>query len=30
MEPDLNRGMPNLGLADDEITALVAFLEGLN
>lgn len=29
MEPDLNRGMPNLGLADDEITALVAFLEGL-
>lgn len=29
MEPDLNRGMPNLGLSDEEITALVAFLEGL-
>ncbi len=29
MEPDLNRGMPNLGLTDDEITALVAFLEAL-
>ncbi len=29
MEPDLNRGMPNLGLTNDEITALVAFLEGL-
>ncbi len=30
MEPDLNRGMPNLGLTDEEITALVAFLQGLN
>ena len=30
MEPDLNRGMPNLGLNEDEITALVAFLQGLN
>lgn len=29
MEPDLNRGMPNLGLTEDEITALVAFLQGL-
>jgi cytochrome c oxidase subunit 2 len=29
MEPDLNRGMPNLGLSEDEITALVAFLQGL-
>jgi len=30
MQPDLNRGMPNLGLSDDEITALVAFLQGLS
>jgi cytochrome c oxidase subunit 2 len=30
MQPDLNRGMPNLGLTDDEITALVAFLQGLD
>ncbi|NNC91006.1 MAG: cytochrome c oxidase subunit II [Acidimicrobiia bacterium] len=30
MQPDLNRGMPNLGLSDEEITALVAFLQGLN
>lgn len=29
MQPDLNRGMPNLGLNDEEITALVAFLQGL-
>lgn len=29
MEPELNRGMPNLGLNDEEITALVAFLETL-
>ena len=29
MQPDLNRGMPNLGLSEDEITALVAFLQGL-
>lgn len=29
MLPDLNRGMPNLGLSEDEITALVAFLQGL-
>ncbi|MBT8192052.1 MAG: cytochrome c oxidase subunit II [Acidimicrobiia bacterium] len=30
MEPDLNRGMPNLGLTEEEITSLVAFLQGLN
>ncbi|MDH3540127.1 MAG: cytochrome c oxidase subunit II [Acidimicrobiia bacterium] len=30
MRPDLNRGMPNLGLSDDEISALVAFLQGLD
>ena len=30
MEPDLNRGMPNLGLTEDEITVLVTFLQGLN
>jgi len=30
MEPDLNRGMPNLGLSDEEITALVAFIQGLS
>jgi cytochrome c oxidase subunit 2 len=29
MQPDKNRGMPNLGLSDEEITALVAFLQGL-
>ena len=29
MEPELNRGMPNLGLSDEEVTALVAFLQGL-
>jgi cytochrome c oxidase subunit 2 len=30
MQPDLNRGMPNLGLSADEISALVAFLQGLD
>ncbi|RZV45051.1 MAG: cytochrome c oxidase subunit II [Acidimicrobiia bacterium] len=30
MRPDLNRGMPNLGLSDDEIATLVAFLQGLS
>lgn len=30
MEPDLNRGMPNLGLSEDEIRVLVTFLQGLS
>jgi len=30
MEPDLNRGMPNLGLTEDEISVLVTFLQGLS
>jgi cytochrome c oxidase subunit 2 len=30
MQPDLNRGMPNLGLSDVEITALIAFLDTLD
>ncbi len=29
MEPDSNRGMPNLGLNEDEIDTLVAFLQDL-
>ncbi len=29
MEPDVNIGMPNLGLSEDEIDTLVAFLEEL-
>lgn len=30
MEPDSDRGMPNLGLNEDEIDTLVGFLQGLN
>jgi cytochrome c oxidase subunit 2 len=30
MRPDLNRGMPNLGLSEAEIATLVTFLQGLN